>query len=796
MKLLINLLSCLLLSFSLFAQNQTGKGEISGRIINHLNEALPYATVVLKDNSQELIEGVVTDEKGLFSFSKIAIGRYNLEVQYIGFETVKRSIKITKNKRFVNLNDIIIKEDENALNEVVVEGTASEISLKLGKKVFRVGKDITSQSGSATDVLSNVPSVNVSPNGVVSLRGNSNVQVMINGRRSALTQSQALEQLSADIIERIEVITNPSAKHDASGSAGIINIILKKNRKSGLNGQVRLVTGTPDDFRALGNLNYKVDKFNFFANAGIRYTDYEGEYSKQQTTTENGVTTFLNQSEDEDRHDDGQLFYFGTDYYINDKNTLTAAYYRNETKDTDVTRLKYDYTNLGAISQSLFTTGNSKEERDYNQFEANYTKTFNKEGQKFTIDFQYDFWNSTKDWHLQTDETFPITMVALSTIQTKGKGSTDDIVIQSDYKTPLSKIANLEIGAKFENRTIANEFLAEELINGQFETINNINNKLEYKEEILSGYAQFNSKKEKLSYQLGLRLEKTNAIIDASEATLNSEKEYTNLFPSATVGYEFKENLSGQISYSKRIGRPSLWQLNPFFQLKDFTSRFTGNPSLNPSFTNLIEVSFIYGGNKFRLNPSIYFSDTKDVFQYETIQDAQGVFIQSPINLDNEKRYGFELSASYNPSKWIRFSGDFNAYTFKQKGVLNGDNANFSSNTWFTNLTMNLRPTSTIRFQTRISHQGTESNAQTETAPITYVNFGLQKSIFKNKGSLIFNVYNAFDTRKTKEQIKGNNFSINQIRSRNAARFSLSFVYKFNQKSSDKNRRANRSNRN
>lgn len=794
MKSFNSLLVCLLLTMSIVAQKQTGNGKVLGKIIDSSKETLPYATVVLKNNTEELVEGVVTDEKGIFTFSKIAIGNYHLEVQYIGFETIEKEIQITKEQNVVNLGSIIIKEDTKMLNEIEVQAQTSEVSLKLGKKVFRVGKDLTSQNGSATDILSNVPSVNVSPTGTVSLRGNPNVQVMINGRRSGLTQSQALEQLSADAIESVEVITNPSAKYDASGSTGIINIILKKNRKSGLNGILRLVTGTPADHRIIGSLNYKLDKFNFFGTVATRYNDYVGEYTKQQTTTENNVTTFLNQTEDEDRHDDGQAFYFGTDYYMNDKNTFTIAYYRNQTEDTDVTKLNYDFSTSGVMSQSLFTIGNSKENRNYNQLEANYTKTFNKKGQKLTVDFQYDFWNSKKNWHLQTDETFPST-TSVSTLQTRAKEGTDDYVIQSDFTTPLSKIANLEIGLKYENRSLTNEFLAEELVNGQFQTIDDINNQLEYKEKITAAYAQYNAKKNKFSYQFGLRVEATDVDIKASEATLNSKNDYTNVFGSATLGYEFKDNLTTQISYSERIERPSLWDLNPFFELKDFTARFTGNPVLQPSYTNSVELSLMYRKKKFRLNPSIYYSDTDNAFQYQTVQNSAGVFIQSPVNLKDEKRLGFELATSYNPLKWLRFSGDFNAYRFKQRGVLNAQEANFSSETWFTNLSMNVNFANTWRFQTRMRHQGAESNAQTKTKSITNVDVALQKSLFKNKGSIIFNIRNVFDSRRVREQITGENFYIYQDRSRNAQRFSLSFVYKFNQKPSDRNKRPNRRNR-
>lgn len=795
MKTVILSLSCFFFSILTFSQKLQTIGIITGKITSQTNETLPYASVILKDTSQKLIEGTVTNENGEFSFTKIATGTYNVEVQYIGFISTTIQVLISNASNKINLKTIQLKEDATTLEEVVVQGERSEVTLKLGKKVFNVGKDLTSQNGSAVDILGNVPSVNVSPTGVISLRGNSNVQIMINGRRSALTQSQALEQLSADVIESVEVVTNPSAKYDASGSSGIINIILKKNKKQGINGQIRLVSGIPDDFRALGNINYKANKFNFFTNFGMRYTDYEGTYTKQQTNTINGVTTFLKQDEDENRHDDGTLYYMGTDYSFNDKNAFTIAYYRNETKDTDVTYLDYDFSDKVSKTQSLFTTGNSKEKRDYNQIEANYTKLFVTKGKRFTVDFQYDFWNSEKKWKLQTDETYPTTN-PISTIQTRGTGETNDLAFQTDYKTPLSKTANLEIGAKFESRDIKNYFLAEELVNGTFETIEDIDNTLNYKEKITSGYVQFNEKKNKFSYQLGLRLESANVTIDASDVELNSNIKYTNIFPSATLGYEFKENMSSQLSYSKRIRRPSLWFLNPFYELKDFTARFTGNPALKPSYTDVLEFSVMYSKNKLRLSPSVYYSNSTNIIQFETSKSDTGVFIQSPINLDKEERYGIEISASYNPLKWLQFSSDFNAYTYKQNGVIDGVNANFSDATWFVNLTTNIKLNSSTKMQTRLYYQGERSNIQITTKPITNLNFGISKSVLKNKGSIIFNASNILNTRTDKQKIIGSTFKINQERSRNAQRFSLSFVYKFNQKPSDKNRSANRSNRN
>ncbi|WP_350284748.1 TonB-dependent receptor [uncultured Croceitalea sp.] len=769
--------------------------NITGKVTSGENEPLAYATVILKDKRQALIEGVITSEKGEFEIRKPPAGEYTIEINYLGYKTFTREILIDSTKQKVLLERIVLLEDANVLKEVIVEGKTAEVSLKLGKKIFRVGKDLTSQNGTVTDVLNNVPSVTVSPSGGISLRGNPNVQVLINGRRSGLTQSQALEQLSAEIIDRIEVISNPSAKYDSSGSSGIINIILKKNRQSGFNGQVRLRTGIPNDHRASLNANYRFNKFNFFANAGIRYTDYRGEYSKNQSTMENGVTTVLDFNEDEDRHDDGRLYYSGVDYFINDKNTITLAYFRNETEDTDETRLNYNITTSEVGETRLFTLGNSNEKRDYNQLEWNYTKDFEKEGQKLTFDFQYDFFNSSKRWTLDNEE-IGSNDSDFTDIRTLADVSLDDFVGQLDFINPITKKTNVELGLKYENRSTTNDFLAEQLVNGSFETIDDINNSLEYNEQIIAGYLQFNSNWKNVSFQLGLRLEDTDVLIEASTDGLNSEQDYTNLFPSASLGYAFSDSIDGQISYSRRIGRPSLWDLNPFFELKDFSSRFTGNPMLTPSYTDAFELSTIFKGGKFRINPSLYFSRTQDVFQLETIQEENEVFTQRPINLDLEKRYGFELSATYDPVAWLGFNVDLNAYTFEQEGIINDLDASFDDSTWFANLTTNVSPSKTLQIQTRLFYQGERATAQIDTKAITNVDIAISKTLFNKKASLIFNVSNLFDSRAVEQLITDPGFNISQTRNRNAQRYNLNFIYRFNQKSTDKNRRARRSNRN
>lgn len=785
------------ITYTVAQQSKIGKAEVTGKIIeNATNEALPFASVILKDAIQQLVEGVITNEDGVYTIMDIPVGNYSLEVTYTGFKAYSQPLEIKETRQKINLKPILLLEETVSLDEVRITTETSQVSLRLDKKVFKVGKDILSQSGSVTDVLGNVPSVAVDPSGTVQLRGNANVTILINGRRSGLTSAQALEQIPSDNVDRVEVITTPSARYDASGSAGIINIILKKNTKGGLTGQLRTVVGTPDDYRLYGSFSYKAEKFNFFANAGIRYTDYEGEYTKQQRSIRNNTTVYLDQREDQDRHDDGKLIYVGADYYLNKNNSITAAFYRNQTEDTDKTILTYGYTSATTAIDSILTTlGNSKEKRSYNQLEMNYTKTFAKEGKKLTFDLQYDFWDSTKKWNVRTQKEIPI-MTPISNLRTKSTNNNNDIVLQSDFVTPFGENAKLEIGAKFENRHVTDGFIAEELVNGNYQLLDNLDNQIAYDEQIIGGYVQYGSKISKFSYLLGLRIEDTYIRIKDKEGSFNNTNTFTNLFPTLNLGYAIGENTNIQLSYSKRINRPSLWQLNPFPELEDFNARFFGNPTLKSAFTDAVELSLLQKGTKFTITPSIYYSYTTDDTQWYTNQNDDGVFVSTIINLDLEKRYGFELSASYNPLKWLSFNGDFNAYRFDQEGIAGTQKLDFSDQTWQTSLSTRIKLKHGISIQSRFNHHGERGNAQSKRKSISYVNLGASKKLFKNRGDLIFNVSNVFDSRKTRQEITGTDFFVNQMSSRNGARWSLSFVYKFNGKSGHKTRRVQQSNRN
>ncbi|MFH7014642.1 outer membrane beta-barrel family protein [Flavobacterium sp. FlaQc-47] len=774
---------------SLSAQTLT---QISGTLsAEDPNEKLGYASVVLKQEPL-VIETVITNDKGEFNIEGIKAGKYTVEFQFIGFQSYIMPLAVDGAKTKINLGIVHLKSDVTSLNEVVVTSETSQVSLKLDKKVFDVGKDLISKGGSATQVLDNVPAVRVDPTGAVSLRGNDNVLILINGRKSGLTSIQGLQQIPAESIKSVEVITNPSSRYDASGSAGIINIILKKNIKQDLSGSMTLIGGVPFDSRVLGSLNYKKGKFNLFSNFGVRYTDYVGLNTRDQVTTANGSDLFLNQREDQKRHDDGRLIYLGLDYFINDYNSITTAFYRNSTKDLDKNTLNYNFSGEGTPDTYIQTIGDSEEHRSYNQLEFNYTKTFKKPERKFTVDFQYDFWDSAKDFNIQRKTILP-DLADQSVINTKSNRSSDDIVIQSDYVTPLSENANFEAGVKVENRIVSTGFSANEEIEGVVKPIEGFNNGLDYKEQILGAYIQYGNKIKKFSYLLGLRTEYTKVeITDQNTKGVLRDSSYTRLFPSVNLSYPLTEKTTVQLNYSQRINRPNLDQLNPFPELQDFNSRIFGNINLLPSLTDGAELGVLSKIKGLTINPSLYYSKTTNNFQYFTVQNAAGVFETFLVNLDNEKRFGLEVSAQYALAKWLSLSAEFNAYSFSQEGSVATTNLDYSNETWTATLMSQIKFPQNFTFQSKFEYQAPVSDAQTKTKSYYYLSTALGKSLLNNNGMLTLSVSNIFNTRKIRETTVGSDFVVNQMTNFNAARWNLNFNYKFNK---GKNRKEHQSNR-
>lgn len=783
----------LLLFMCLPALPQKNKVTVSGKVVHaQSKEALEFATISLQDiNKPEFLTGGVTNTSGDFSF-EVPTGTYLLKVEFLSFKThEQKEVSITKD---LNLGTILLAEDAAVMEgiEIVAEKTTTEF--RLDKKVFNVGKDLIAKGGSVNDVLQNVPSVTVDAEGAINLRGNTNVRILINGKPSIITSNNGLDQIPANSIERVEVITNPSARYEAQGSAGIINIILKKNSLEGFSGSVQLRTGYPADHRPTLSLNYKAKKLNLFSTVGYRYSNYIGKLKSTQQSTRNAATENLQQTMHQDRNDNSYNFYIGGDYSFNDKNVLTLSAYRFHTKNTDYTLMNYDYSDedLNPTNQ-IVRTEDYLEPQTYNQWELNYAKTFDKKGQKFTFSMEYDFWNDDENENITSTTTFP--SISEQKIHSRDIESSKDFLIQTDYVQPLSETAQLELGIRAETRIITSDYTAQTFENNNWEIFNGLDNELDYYEKIAGAYIQYGNKKDKLGYQIGLRSEYTAIRIEDLNNEFGTEKNYLRFFPTVHLTYALSEDRTMQLSYSRRINRPSFWQLNPFGGLSDFRNLRGGNPDLDPSYTNALEFGLLSHGEKFTINPSVYYQVSTDFFFGITQQLDDGNFFHSPTNQTEETRWGLELSTSYQPFAWWTLNGDFNFYQVLQKGSFNELDLSNTNNTWFARVNSRMNLPKSITIQATFNYFGRNQNAQTTRVGLYHADIAISKDLLKEKATLTLNVRNLLDSRNYRWTTVGDGFWQQTERTPFGRRWAATFAYRFNQKKNQRERRPSRSNR-
>lgn len=772
----------LIILFSSFkGMTQTNEFTLKGKVIDSkTKQSLPYVTVTLQSSDQNK-KTVSSDENGIYAFKSPA-GNYQLKVEFMSYKPfVLNAISLQKD---LMLKDVLLEEEINQLDEVNVLAEKSAVELKLDKKVFNVGKDILSKGGSASDILNNVPSVNVDIAGAVSLRGNSGVTVLINGKPSMLTANNGLSQISAANIEKVEVITNPSAAYEAQGSAGIINIILKKNSMQGFNGSLQAGIGNPANHNLNANVSYKTEKVNLFSNIGYRYLDVYGSNKQFQRNTNNDVITLLNQFDDSKRNNSIYNIYIGGDYYINAKNTLTGSYYHDRNNNNYKTAFNYHYANAENATDSIINRfENYKEPKYYNALELNYVKTFDKKDKKWTTSLQYDFWHDDENQYIDQQKTVPYEP-EVSNLYTRDIESSNDIFIKSDFVNPIGKNSKIEMGIRSDLRAIRSDYytILDEVQQEQF------TNKLKYDENLYSAYMQFGSKIKKFNYLLGLRAELSDIKIADTKNTFNRTKNYINLFPTVHLVYNLTEKTDLQLSYSKRINRPRFWQLNPFSGLSDLRNLTVGNPDLDPMFTNSFELTLLAKPGKFSINPSVYYQHTTNFFEYILQRTAENYFVRTPVNLDTEDRYGVEVSSTYSPANWLRLSLDFNYYKFKQQGNYETVVYDVEDETWLSNFRSVVKFPKIVSGEFSFKYRGKNQGVQSLTEAQYTANMGVSRDFLDDKMSVTLNVNNLFNSQITKQVVNAPLYDLESEFKAQGRYIRLTVVYRFNRKKNEADR--------
>jgi len=785
--------------------------KITGTVIDQeTNVPLEYATLVLQSvRNPDKVTGGITDATGKFEV-ETPPGNYNISIEYISYKSYTLNNQNLRSS--TDLGTIRLSLDVAQLAEVEVIGERTTVELRLDKKVYNVGSDLTVKGGSVTDVLSNVPSVSVDVEGNISLRGNESVRILINGKPSALSglSPDALQQLPSDAIEKVEVITNPSARYDAEGTAGILNIVLKQSKTAGLNGSVNVYTGHPESYGGALSLNLRRDNFNIFTNTTYRYRSGPGNaLFEQENFDENGNTlSFQDEIRDYQRKDKSFNTNVGFELFLDESSSITNSFVfgkSNGDNSVDVDFFNFDANMDPTIQRNRSTMEDEFEEEV--QYSLNYQKKFDKDGHTLTFDYQYS--KGIDDENSIISEVILGDNIDLDTERTIDNQTQKSQLLQMDYVLPFGKDnqSQFEMGYRgtFNDNNTDFDFGVLQQ-DGSFNSDPNFSNELNYREYINAAYTQLGTKIDKFSILGGLRMEASDIGIELLNTNEVTNKNYVNWFPSIFLGYEFSEEEQVTISYSKRLRRPRSRYINPFPSRSSNTNLFQGNADLDPTFTDAYDLGYLRRWDKMSFTTSGYFNRSTGVFQFVTRETGDFVTIEnpddpqnpivvpvqvrSPINLATEERYGMEFTTTFTPKRNWRLSWNLNAYQRNLKGdytyinsqdeevVQNFDANNFS---WFTRFSAKLPLPGKLDFQTNFFYRGPSRDAQSKNKGMLSSDLALSKDILNDNASLSLNVSDIFNTRKRMSETRTENvFTYSEFQWRQR-QITLSFQYRFNQ---------------
>jgi outer membrane receptor protein involved in Fe transport len=733
-------------------------GSVSGIVYDMaLKEPIPYVTVVIKDVQGNVITGGITDDNGNFKISDLPEGIAKITVQYIGYKSYNTTVTITRQDRNFDLGKIELEEDIASLDEVTVIAERTTIEQKLDRKVINVGKDLTTAGPTASDIMNNIPSVSVDQQtGAIALRGNQNVQVMIDGKLSNVPAAQLLKQIPSTSIKKIELITNPSAKYNPEGMSGIINIVLHKNVMVGFNGDINVGLTYEEEakFNSGLNLNYRNGKFNF-------YGSYGGNYAKNQ----NFGNIFRPADNSDQRFDilddsNSNLFKVGVDFYLNDKNTLSVFTNQNI----------FDGNTFGSVQIVDITGGNdlllqgqdfsSFNENSSQQYNFDYKLDFEKEGHN--IELEADFNTFSND----EDATFKFQG---NTIQNNYKDfvitDRERTTVNLDYVNPLSESTKLELGAQaLLFNTLIDYNSTGQSLNANGNLIPTPSTEFEYTRDIYSAYATFGKTYEKWSFQLGARFETVEVRADTNSVRAFTN-DYVQVYPSAFFTFTPTEKNQYQVSYSRRVDRPGIGQVNPIREWSTPLISSFGNPNLEPQFTNSIEANYTRSLEKGSITGGVFYRMIEDEINRALFIDRTDVnkVILTHDNFSNTSAFGIELSSNYRPNKWWNFNASFDLFSQKQKGiseVLDNTVANptaediISNTIEVTNTAWNLRLINNFKVTPKLTltafgmYRGKNKNIQFEVDPMVMVNVGARYSLWDGQGTFSLNYNDIFDSMK------------------------------------------------
>ncbi|MEM6346576.1 MAG: TonB-dependent receptor [Bacteroidota bacterium] len=732
------------------------------------------------------VKGAISDGLGNFKIEAPG-GNYFLRYSAMGYEPYYSAP--FELKADLEVGSVRLKAKNLTLSEVQITAEKDLVELDLDKKIYNVSKDLSNQGATASEILGNLPSVTVNQNGQVSLRGSGDVRILIDGKPSGLIgpDGEGLAQLQGSLIESVEIITNPSARYEAEGTGGVINIVLKKDRRKGFNGSLDLTAAYPTNINAALNLNYRVKKVNFFVNYGFGYrvNPYRGTVYQEVYRAD---TTFISLQESNGRFQ-GLVNNIrgGIDYYFDENNILTGAYRFRRTDGQRFSFFRYeDY--LNNLNNPIAITAREQEEVEsepYSEYALTYKKKFRREGQELTADARYlNYWENS-------DQIFPETTWLPG--QSREQGTTfvqrsvndefeNQYLFQVDYVQAFGEDGTIEGGVRLSFRDMTNDYLAtEEQSDGEWLALPGFDNVFQYNENVQAIYGIIGNKQERISYQVGLRAEATRIATELVDTRESNEREFQNLFPSGLFALHLPAQNDLQISYSRRIRRPTYRELSPFITLSDRRNFFSGNRDLDPEFSHSVELSHLKYFEQGVLTSALYYRNSSSTIQSIRLVDQEGLATTLPYNLVGQNAFGADISFSYSLTPWWKLDANFNAF----RAITDATNIdpNFSADTysWFVRQTSKFRLPKETSVQLRTNYQAPELIPQGRRAAIFSLDIALKKELWQRKGALTLSGTNLLNTNRSIMMTEGEAFFTDRFSLRQPRQLNLTLTYRIKQ---------------
>ena len=765
-KVLITGLMLMLLvsSFQTHAQGRKEKSpyRVTGKVMDEsTGQPMEYATVTLLNYPDStLVGGIATGVDGKFELGFKTSGKYILKVGFIGYERYFRNIEVNENtsNRTFQAGEILIHPLTANIQEVTVRANQSAVEYQIDKKVVHVEEQYTAISGNAVDVLENVPSIQVDIEGNISLRGNSNFTVLIDDRPTVLEANDALQQIPAGMIKDIEIITNPSAKYDPEGTAGIINIITKKRTLQGLSGIAHLDVGLGDKYGGDFLLNYRTEHFNFYGGADYTDRQYPGFVEERNRSYIQDTTFFLNSDGDRTRNRQRLSGRVGVEWFPNDKNTLSlSARYGSRGGEHVSTTTYEEWNNFSAAPATYSSKETSERGGDFFALNSEFSHQFSSKDHKLDLQLMY---------YLREGEDNSVNLLRNSQDEIRnGQKSLEGgpgmgMRYRINYQQPFSKAFNMEVGAqgRWGDSEEWNEMYYYNTTSDSYVLQPRFSHESDYANSTHAGYALAKGEWNNLGYQFGVRGEYTFRDIRLLSTGDQFSIDRWDFFPSVHFSYQLPDNHQLMASYSRRIDRPRGWYLEPFLTWSDAYNVRRGNPNLVPEYIDSYEIGYQKEFDRNSISVEAYYRSTENRIERVRSVYQENIMLQTFENVGTDYSLGTELMLNLTPFEWWETSLTGNFYEYRVKGQLNDVDFNRHSFTWSMRWGQIFNITDNTRLQLNPFYQSPEVEAQEKEEGFFAIHGALRQSFMNNKLNLTLQVRDIFGTARFESETDGIDF--------------------------------------